>query len=1410
LAVDAARKAGKPVAVAALTDENTEVAAQPDGTLVATVHADPVRTRRGGKWVAIDTSLHSVPDGGIAPTAVLPGLEFSGGGSQPLVRMSSAGKQLTLTWPKPLPAPVVSGDTVEYRSILPDVDLRMTAVEDGFTQLIVVKTVQAAQNPDLAQLTLGMASPDLTMRENTDGSLSAVDTAGGGTVFVSQKPMMFDSSPVAQDGPGAVSAAASSSRSAAVAVNGAGGTEPDEDVHAAPVEVQVAADQQSLTLTPDQDLLNSPATVYPVMIDPKTTAPHAGGWAGISRANPSQTYWKFSYNGSYVADFGTGYCIAPTCASEDVKRVLYSIPVHGQLFNGKHILTAEFDVLETHSYSCTHEPVDLYATSRIGSGTTWNNSSSDTFWAQSLQEISDAKGYTNCAAGNLEFGGTKTQTLRDKVQQAADGNWTDLTLGLRAGQETSQDAYEWKRFGDDASLLVSYNLPPKQIAMGDMSMSPGSVCQSSALAVNNWPQVTARAYDPDLEKIGVQFAAAWDNGSGFKRRWWSTGAEGTAPASNAFKASGSQFSVTLPSAVPGNTGNALGWEARAWDGAQWGPWSSAGDSHTDCYFKIDTSIPDGPVITSSSFPGSSSVSDELPWTDGVGRYGTFTFDTAATDAVKYEYSEDRTPGQEVATTGGAAVSVRLLQQSEGPHSVTAVALDAAGNASSWTIYYFNVRAGQPETGSWAMEDDTGASALSGGGGTFAATLAGGASGGEPGHTGSALSLPGTADADGTPADFASTAGAVLDTSGSFTVSAWVSITDTGTDRSALGQDGSYMGGFSLGLYGGKWTFKTPTLDASGYTWQSAVSTVPVVANQWTHLTGVYNQAAHTVTVYVNGVPSTPVAAPAAWAATGALQFGRYRWHSTYTDRWSGSLDEVKVWNRALSSAEAASVAADQPLTSGLPAKAFWPLDAAGTTMDSAPDTSSAVISGDVATGVAGGAGSAAHFGATGYARTSRPQVDGARSFSVSAWVKLPAPVAGDTQSKLAVAQNGVHNNEFSLYYSPSYSAWIFGRYQADTSADTLVRAVQPACTVGEPDANGVPCIGPTTGEWTHLVGVSDVAAHSIQLYVNGYLVSTVPYTQTAPWPAPGGLQMGAVTRDGVTDEFFGGDIDDVHIYDRVVTATEIHGLVQQRPQLAARWKFNEATDLTPATTPDDLNAYPVTLSGQARIDSDTTHVGSGALSLNGAADGSDAAATQGPPLHTGESFTIAGWAQTAGGAPDHDETVWSIAAHGSKDAVILRWDFQQAVTDPVTGDSTNVGQWQVETVDASRQGVHTTVEHTYSDGGERGSYWNHLVVTYDSFTNQLALYVNGQLQNQVCDAEDTTGTCADHVSFAGANQPGEATGELKFGHSYGIFGWTQPFSGQIDDIWAYQGVLSPEQINVLAGGDELDSATGLS
>ncbi|WP_405769518.1 hypothetical protein [Streptomyces sp. NBC_01538] len=163
-----AARTGKLVEITSLRGESSEVYATPEGHLEAREHLRPVRTRVDGAWRDIDTTLICGANGTVAPKVTSVGLSFSGGGFAPLVRMTKNGRELALSWPTELPAPEMNGNTVTYPDVLPGVDLRMTAQQDGFTQLLVVKSAEAAASPR-ARPETGSASESGDPDQRKDG-----------------------------------------------------------------------------------------------------------------------------------------------------------------------------------------------------------------------------------------------------------------------------------------------------------------------------------------------------------------------------------------------------------------------------------------------------------------------------------------------------------------------------------------------------------------------------------------------------------------------------------------------------------------------------------------------------------------------------------------------------------------------------------------------------------------------------------------------------------------------------------------------------------------------------------------------------------------------------------------------------------------------------------------------------------------------------------------------------------------------------------------------------------------------------------------------------------------------------------------------------------------------------------------
>ncbi|MDT0347741.1 RHS repeat domain-containing protein [Streptomyces litchfieldiae] len=165
-----AERTGEPVEVLSLRGETSEVFATPEGTFEAVEYLRPVRTRINGQWEEVNTDLVARGDGMVAPVAASVDLAFSGGGGDaPMASLTRAGRVLEFHWPGALPAPALEGAVAVYQDVLPDVDLRMEAQVDGFTQLLVVHTPEAAASPELAEVTLGLEAQGVTVETTADG-----------------------------------------------------------------------------------------------------------------------------------------------------------------------------------------------------------------------------------------------------------------------------------------------------------------------------------------------------------------------------------------------------------------------------------------------------------------------------------------------------------------------------------------------------------------------------------------------------------------------------------------------------------------------------------------------------------------------------------------------------------------------------------------------------------------------------------------------------------------------------------------------------------------------------------------------------------------------------------------------------------------------------------------------------------------------------------------------------------------------------------------------------------------------------------------------------------------------------------------------------------------------------------------
>ncbi len=207
--------------------------------------------------------------------------------------------------------------------------------------------------------------------------------------------------------------------------------------------------------------------------------------------------------------------------------------------------------------------------------------------------------------------------------------------------------------------------------------------------------------------------------------------------------------------------------------------------------------------------------------------------------------------------------------------------------------------------------------------------------------------------------------------------------------------------------------------------------------------------------------------------------------------------------------------------------AHYPLD--GNANDITSNVNNGVITGaSSTTDRSGNIGKAYYFnGVSNYIRINNSQsLDLKESFSISAWVNvdnysLPGVIVWNGDPAFA-------KDPYLLYFSnrPGYNG-IGVRKDAGTGV-----------TINEIYASSNIIF---SGVWCHIVGTCNSTTKTMNLYVNGELIKTgtfadmgITYSTSNFW-----TMIGAAQSSAGIDNFFKGKVDEVRIYNRELTNTEV-------------------------------------------------------------------------------------------------------------------------------------------------------------------------------------------------------------------------------------------------------------------------------
>ncbi|GAA2989537.1 LamG domain-containing protein [Streptomyces flavovirens] len=144
--------------------------------------------------------------------------------------------------------------------------------------------------------------------------------------------------------------------------------------------------------------------------------------------------------------------------------------------------------------------------------------------------------------------------------------------------------------------------------------------------------------------------------------------------------------------------------------------------------------------------------------------------------------------------------------------------------------------------------------------------------------------------------YAQTDGPVVDTTGDYTVSAWASLDALpGNYATVVSQDGRRQENPFYLQYGqGAFAFSTPGAH------RARLEVTPELG-RWYHLVGV--RSGDRIKLYVDGALAATETAGSADVSSGPLSVGRAKWSGGNTDFWNGSVDQVRVYDKALTDQE---------------------------------------------------------------------------------------------------------------------------------------------------------------------------------------------------------------------------------------------------------------------------------------------------------------------------------------------------------------------------------------------------------------------------------------------------------------------------------------------------------------------------
>jgi hypothetical protein len=621
---------------------------------------------------------------------------------------------------------------------------------------------------------------------------------------------------------------------------------------------------------------------------------------------------------------------------------------------------------------------------------------------------------------------------------------------------------------------------------------------------------------------------------------------------------------------------------------------------------------------------------------------------------------------------------------------------------------------------------------------------------------------------------------------SITISAWVrheSDTFKTWEAIATKGDGTYrltLCGDGLGCSGGVQNGFYFALNAA-----SVISFSSVVVPQtgrWYHVAVTYDGT--TAIMYINGVRSASDTGSDTIANdTTSFYIGENS--GSLGRQWTGTIDEVRVYNRALSSAEVVNLANPRVVlgeaVSNRSLVGWWPMEEGTSTMiaDYSGNNNHGTTTGMAVPPTAFSGWTTGRLGKALNFDSENDRVDipdsgslnfgGITTTTFAAWVYLDSyPPLGDNYiyqiigDESACAAGGSVIWRIGSQGSITYRARIGINFRSPTDHDDQNNTDLPLKT------------------WTHIAVTTD--GTNARYYINGRLDTTNAYAFT-PQSSP--CSWGIGYMNGGNGRFFDGKIDDVRIYKRTLSTEEISALARLNQTAGAKaqtgvvpnglvgywsfggeymnWNNNRALDASPSRNDGTITNM-----------STSTSPAQGILGQALKFDGVDDYINVGDPANgsldfdVANPFSISAWVNRS----QKGSTVGIVYKRTS---VSSGYDFSIVLGDKLAfnlGDNFGAGNFI---------GIQT------ANGISNIDQWYHVVMTYNgsSSTSGISMYIDGVKQSL-------------DLAFATNNFGGGSsltTDPFTIGARES--GTSRQFNGRIDEVRMYNRALSDSEVRQL-------------